>query len=457
MKKIFIFLAVGVIAIVLLPLLGNKVVQNELDNRIKTLSIYGLQISKNTEESTYFDTKRHYEFVLKDVDKFSKYLQRFSYNQLPPYMDAMLLGVKIGVDMEYSNFLFDDSIGVDIYPLSLSKELTQDLQKTDMEFYKHIEMFLKDRGVLYHINYHVSSSSFDGYFKNIQEEYLLKDSSKMAINIKKVIFSGEGPLIAPTVLKSEIGHINLGFIDEKGVELSLKIDDFFSTSNFESNSTYLSTANFKNVEYKVAGTQRSDVLFKGSNFYLNASSNIQNEKGEIYLKNSFDKMSFKTNLMTFAIDNFNSDMALNDINKESFEELRVLLFDSKINNSNGLDKKFEKSILKFLSKGFSFNIADFSIDKFKIDNKNIEGFNLMANVTLKEDSDFSKNIQEVPVRILQNISAKAKFVFSKDMMNIIYKDVPVKMIKYAKKQGDDFVLNMKYENSKFIINDKVIK
>jgi len=81
----------------------------------------------------------------------------------------------------------------------------------------------------------------------------------------------------------------------------------------------------------------------------------------------------------------------------------------------------------------------------------------MANLTLKEDSDFSKNIQEVPVRILQNISAKAKFVFSKDMMNIIYKDVPVKMIKYAKKQGDDFVLNMKYENSKFIINDKVIK
>ena len=458
MKKIFLLIAIIAITVILLPLLGNQVVQNELNNRIDTLTSYGLETTKSVETSGYFNASRHYEFVVKDAKKFSKYLQQFSESQLPPYMDAMLLGVKVGVDMEYSNFLFDDELSVDIYPLSLSKEMMEGMQKDDIEFYKYIKTLLESKGVLYHINYKVASSDFDGYLKDIKEEYLLKDGSKVVLNIKKAIFSGNGPLIAPTVLKSTIGYIGFNYIDN-GEEFALKLNDFTSTSNFESHSTYASTAKFKDIEYKISGTRMSDISLKGSNFYLNASSNIQNEKAEFYVKSSFDDFSIKTKTSSFLANGFNYDMALSEIDKDSFEELRVLLFESKANTpSQDLEKKIQKSSIELLSKGFVFNIADFSLDNFTMkENKNVKGFKIMANMVLKEDANLSKTIRKSSLAALQNMAVDAKFVFSKEMMKIIYKDVPIKLNEYAKEQGDDYVFNIKYKDSKFSINDKLIK
>ena len=457
MKKIFLFIAVLAITVLLLPLLGNKVVQNELNNRIDTLTSYGLETAKSVEKATYFNASRHYEFVVKDAKKFSKYLQQFSESQLPPYMDAMLLGVKVGVDMEYSNFLFDDEVKVDIYPLSLSEEMMKGMQKDDIGFYKYIKTLLESKGVLYHINYHVTSSDFNGYLKDIDEQYLLKDNSKVILNIKKAVFSGNGVLIAPNILKSTIEHIGFIYLD-KGEEFSLMLDHFTSTSNFESHSTYASTVKFKDIEYKISGTRMSDILLKGSNFYLNASSNIQNEKAEFYLKSSFDNFGITTKISSFLANGFNYDMALGEIDKESFEELRVLLFESKVNHSQSLQNKIEKSSIKLLSKGFVFNVADFSLDSFTMkENKNVKGFKIMANMVLKEDANLSKTIRKSSLAALQNIIVNAKFVFSKEMMKIIYKEVPIKLNEYAKEQGDDYVFNIKYKDSKFSINDKLIK
>jgi hypothetical protein len=457
MKKIFLLIAVIAITVILLPLLGNRVVQNELNNRIDTLTSYGLQATKSVEKVSYFNVKRHYEFMVEDAKKFSKYLEQFSDTQLPPYMEAMLLGVRVGVDMEYSNFLFDDGLSIDIYPLSLSKEMMEGIQKDDTEFYKYIKTLLESKGVLYHINYSVASSDFDGYLKDIDEEYLLKDGSKVLLNIKKAIFSGNGALIAPTVLQSSIGYMGFSYI-HNGEAFVLKLDDFDSTSNFESHSTYASTAKFKNIEYKISGTRRSDISLKGSNFYLNASSNIQNENAEVYLKSSFDKFGIKIKTSSFLADGFNYDMALSEVDKDSFEELRVLLFESKTNGSKELEKKIQKSSIKLLSKGFVFNIADFSLHNFTMkENKNVRGFKMMASMVLKEDTNLSKTIQKSPSQVLQNLLLDAKLVFSKEMMSIIYKEIPLRIKKYAKEQGDDVVFNIRYKDTKFSINDKLIK
>jgi len=459
MKKLLLFVAIAAITVILLPILGNQVVQNELNNRIETLSSYGVEARKSVESSTYFTATRHYEFVIKDAGKFLKYLEQISDNQLPPYMDAMLLGVVVGVDMSYSNFLFDKGVKVDIYPLSLSENMMNGIKKDDKDFYKYITTLLGNKGILYHINYDLANKDFDGYLKDIKEEYILKDGSKAVLNISKVLFSGSGALIAPTALKSTVGHVDFSFIRDSE-KFSLKIDDFTSTSNFESHSTYASTAKFKEIEYKISGTKMSDLSLKGSNLYINASSNIQNEKAEFYLKSSFDDFGITTNRTSFMANGFNYDMALNDIDKESLEELRLLLIHAKTNHSHDLQAKIEKSSIKLLSKGFTFNMAEFSLDNFTLkDKKRVKGFNIITNIVLKPDANLSKMIQKSPLIVLQNIVLNAKLIFSKEMMNLIYKEAKAieSVKKYAQEDGDNFVFNVKYADSKLSVNDKPIK
>ena len=62
MKKSLLLIIIVVIVVSLLPFLGNKIVQNELDNNIETLTSYGVEVKKDSEESSYLSTKKHYEF-----------------------------------------------------------------------------------------------------------------------------------------------------------------------------------------------------------------------------------------------------------------------------------------------------------------------------------------------------------------------------------------------------------
>ncbi|MCD6190515.1 MAG: hypothetical protein J7K14_03115 [Sulfurimonas sp.] len=120
LKKFIIFIVVAVILAAALPIIGNKLVQNRLEDRLTTLSSYGLEVSKAETESSYLSTKKHFEFLLRDADKFVEYLNKYSDQQIPPYVNAAFEGVLIGADVEYSNIPMSKAVSVDIYPLSLS-------------------------------------------------------------------------------------------------------------------------------------------------------------------------------------------------------------------------------------------------------------------------------------------------------------------------------------------------
>ena len=66
MKKIGIFILVAVLVAAALPIIGNKLIENSLDDRLTTLSSYGLEVSKAETDSSYLSTKKHFEFLLKD-------------------------------------------------------------------------------------------------------------------------------------------------------------------------------------------------------------------------------------------------------------------------------------------------------------------------------------------------------------------------------------------------------
>ncbi|MEA3331669.1 MAG: DUF945 family protein [Campylobacterota bacterium] len=456
MKKLLLLTIIVVIVVALLPFLGNRVVKSELDNNIQTLTSYGIEVAKSSEEATYLSAKKHYEFLVKDSKKFLKYLEQFSDNQLPPYIDAALAGVLVGVDLEYSNFLFSDEVSADIYPLSLSSEMMEGIKKEDKDFYKYLKTLLESRGVLYHINYKIVSEGFDGYIKDIKEEYLLQDGSKIVLNISDAIFDGTGSLIAPTTLNSTIQKIGFNATHD-GEEFSLVLNDFTSNSNFKSHSTYTMQANLQSLEYKISGTKKSDVLVDSSDISVNISSNIEGEKAEFDAKSSFKELEIKTQTASFLASGLNYVLRVSDVDKDALEGLRVLLSRTKSSYSNSLQDQIEKSTLNLFSKGLRFDIEEFSLANFSIkDKKDIDGFKIKVNIVLKEDVALHKKSKPSPLSLLQNITLDAKLKFSKEMMAIIYKEVSLSksMKNYAVEEGDNVVFNVKFLDKKLSINGK---
>lgn len=244
MKKIIIFIVVAVILAAVLPIIGNKLVENSLDDRLTTLSSYGLEVSKAETDSSYLSTKKHFEFLLRDADKFVAYLNKYSDQQIPPYVNAAFEGVLIGADIEYSNIPLSKAVTINIYPLSLSKNMMSSIKEDDLDFYNYLEKFLHSKGVLYHINYNIVSEDFDGYIQDIQESHTLKDGTKLSLNLLSATFSGNGELIAPNSIISNIQTINME-IDSAKTKVTFSLDGFSSSSSFESRSTYISGGKLK--------------------------------------------------------------------------------------------------------------------------------------------------------------------------------------------------------------------
>ncbi|MBU0719807.1 YdgA family protein [bacterium] len=456
MKKFLIISILIILFIALLPLVGNKIVEDELKNRIELLTSYGVKVQNSATDSNYFSTKRHYEFLLSDAEKFMEYLNQYSDTQLPPYVNAMLHGTVIGIDIHYSNFPLSDSVSVDIYPLSLSSEIAQNIKKSDFGFYNYLKTLLESKGVLYHIDYNILNREFNGYIKDIKEGHLLEDNSKITLNISKALYDGEGALIAPTKLNASADL--LGFKVEKPKELfSADLKGFRSSSIFESETTYASSIMISDIEFLVKESSFRDTLLQAKNIKVNLSSNTQGAKAEFYAKSSFEDFKLQTDSAKIRASDFNYDISLSEVDKDSFEELRILMAKAKTNSTDELQAKMEQSIYKIMSKGVIVTLADFSVEKIGAEDKEaMKGFSIKANIILAEDANMTKNIRKSPLLLAKNLTVDAKIKISKEIFAFVNEKAPMSSLAkmYAKEEGEVLVFDIKYDKGELNINGK---
>jgi len=315
MKKITIFILVVVLVLAALPIVGNKLIENAIDDRLTTLSSYGLEISEAQTDSSYLTTQKHFKFLLKDSQKLIAYLNQYSDKQIPPYVDAMFEGVLIGADVEYSNFPLTKDIIINIYPLSLSQKMMQDMKADDLNFHDYLEKFLHSQGILYHINYNIMSEDFKGNMKDIKESYTLKDGTILSLNLLNATYSGNGELIAPNTLISNIEKINL-VVENREEKLTFILDDFSSSSVFESQSTYITGGDLKKIQLSIDAVD-ANLFFNASDIKVNFSSNSQGEKTELNSRSSLSALSIQSDKIDFVIKDFIYDMAMIGLDKDS--------------------------------------------------------------------------------------------------------------------------------------------
>lgn len=459
MKKFLLVLAVIIGVIALLPILGNKVADKVLKDGIELLTSNGLELKNDKTDSTYLSTKKHYEFLLSDASKFISYINQNSDAKIPHISDSIMSGATVGVDIQYSNFPFSSKVLVDIYPLALPTKMTSELRKEDINFYIYIDKLLKSKAILYHINYYMDDEFFNGYIKNIDEAYMFDDGTKMTFKLLNSTYYGEGSLIAPRNLQTGISNIIIN-INKSGENIVLEMHDLTSASTFESQSTYAASAAMKSMLISVSKSGSDKLEAELNNMKVNISSNTQGNKAELYTKSSLEEFKINSSGINIIASGFNYDISLEAIDKDSYEEFIKLTSQTNTNNSAEFEEKFQATIIKLLSKGLSFSVADLSINKIaRKDKKAIEGFSVMARVVLNEDANLAKKLKSSSKSLTDSINLSSTIKISKELYMLINKEAPVTAVanSLAKEDGNKLVFEIKLNKSKLTVNDKEIK
>ncbi len=453
MKKSIFAVLVLLLIIVSLPSIGNTFIKNSIDERLLELKSFGLQTSKDESVSTYFNTSRHFEFSLKDSKFFLNHLKQYSDKQIPPYVNTMLEGVLIGTDISYSNLPFAKAFEIEIYPMKLSPKISEELKLNDIDFYKYIENFLQEKGVLYHIEYNLLNDDFKGYVKDINEQYILDSGTKLILSLEKAKFQGNGEMLAPKELSSKVKvfHFDVSQ-DEKS--LNIRLSNFKSTSNFESVNKYITSVDVENTFVSLKGTG-NDINMSIERLRTNASSNEQGESTQLNSKTSIKSLEFSSNLEKFNMEKFNFDVALSGLDKKEYLNFTELLSQNNIMNTAKSNAALQTSVMKLLSKGIVLEIADFSVEEFSQNaTETIKGFDIKSNLRLKKDKDLVQKMQVSPLMAIANISVESEIRISKEMYFKLHNNnfILKRFDGYEKEDGDDYIFSFKFIDTKASVN-----
>lgn len=456
MKKILLLLSLVIAIVAYLPILGNKIIENLLNENIEVLKINGIEVIESKTDLSYLQTKKHYEFLLKDANKVVEYLNKFSSEKIPPYINPMLEGVLVGVDLDYSNIPLSKALSIDIYPLKLSDKVISDMQNRDAKLSEYIKSFLQNRGVLLHVNYNLLSKDFDGYIKDINEQQSLKSGARLTLNLQNSIYSGSGELIAPIKLLGSVNKMMVKVADNED-EFLFNMQNFSTDAKFESQTTYLSAAKLEKLQMQMISSENGNIELNISGMVASVSSNMQGVKGEMNAKSTIDSIVINSKELAINASNFNYDIALQGMDKDSFEEVRILASKIKTDDSSKAAENLQNGFIKLLSYGLTLDVNDFSLQKIMIDNaKDLEGFSLKSKATIKEDKSLKDKIKNSPALVVEDVNMSTNLKFSKAIFNLAVEKYPMVVLakEYAKDEANSLVYDFSFINGAFKINDK---
>jgi hypothetical protein len=458
MKKLLALLFVLVLLAAAIPVVGNKLVENTLNEKIELLSAHGIEVKSENIDASYLQTKKHYEFLLKDSEKFLAYLNQNSHREIPPYVNEMVDGILLGADVEYNNIPFVmNAIEADVYVMSLSKNMMQEMKNEDAEFYAFVNSFFEKKGILYHLQYDVITRDFNGYIKDIREQYTLKDDTNVSIDFSGMNYKGSGDLLAPNIISSNVERISLIALKDT-TELRFDLAGFSSASEFESKSRYSSSASLENIALIIKGEE--NIAMYSKDLKMSLSSDTQESFAKMYAKSNFKEFGINTRELNVKVYDLNYDISLSDLDKDALEELQDVVTQAKQSPSNSLELQVRESLIKLLSRGLVLGIDDLSFKKLLLDDtKDLQGISIHSQIFFKEDAALANKLLYTPVLLIQNLDSDIKIKISKEIFNKINENAPMTTLamEYAKVEGESYVFEISFHNGELLVNGRVLK
>ena len=457
MKKSIIVIAVLLAIIATLPIIGNSFMKKTIDIRVNELSSFGLEVKSQSTESSYLSTKRHFVFVLKDSENFVEYLSKYANQQIPPYVNAMLKGTVMGADIEYNNLPFSKSIVVELYPLSLSKDFREKMQKENPAFEIYLSEFLQSKGVLYHISYNLLNDEFKGYVKDIVASYDFKKDLKIAFDLKGTIFKGKGKLIAPQEISSKVKSFHVDIENQKQL-LKLDLSKLSSKSKFDSKNSYKTEMELNNLAVHLTGTDSdANVTMKGLD--ISASSNDTKIKSKLESKVSFKEFHIASKEEVLNMKKFLFELNIDGLDKNKFEVFRSIASKNDLSNSSKYQKDVQTSLIGLLEKGLTIDIKKFSIKDVEIAKiGNIKGFDIKTMIVIKADPSLTQKMAMSPLMAIGDIDFHTKMKINKKMYSYLMQNpgMLIQLNQYVKEDGNNVIFNIDFVDSKMSVNGQAL-
>ena len=457
MKKSIIAVVVFLLLVALLPIIGNRFMKQTINNRITELKTVGLEIKKDATDSSYLATSRHIEFILKNPQKFIAYLNISAHKQSPAYINAMLHGVVLGVDIKYSNLPFVKALEVEISPLTLSDGIRDKKKKKDKDFLRYLQKFLQSKGIVYHINYNIIDKKFNGYMKDIQQKYTFKDGTKIDIELSKANFNGEGIVVAPKMMDTKIKVFHLNIV-QKAETFAMAVEKFSSSMHFDAKSSYLSSARVDKINMRVSGSRNdTDIDVKKLNFHASAIAKGKNT--QLNARASFEQVNIISNNLNIMLKKFGFNMLANEMDKESYMKLIQLLVEAKKGYTPQINREIHERVVTLFSKGFVVKIEKLGVENIILNGKTeLHGFDFKSKFKFLADKDLVQKIKLSPLMAAPDLEVNATLQVAVALYEYLSTKSPMleRVKEYAKEKNGSYIFEMKVKDTKATVNGKAL-
>ena len=368
--------------------------QQELSTQLTELESKGFKIS----EREIKEREEHFVISLDDPKKASAFLTQQGM-ELSVQEAEELKGIKLGVDVEY----LSHAVALELYPVALPTQLSTSVtDENDKKILAQIEKMLEKKTFLLHVTADYSTTSFEGYIKDINET--IQGEQEAKFRLQGLHFSGKIKDEKISQINQTLNVMRLYVSDEINMYLSGLQSNYALTGA----SVYDYITDYT-IE-KVRMDSSDEFELSADAISVHSTSTVKDGLVSETLKSKMKTLEILLEGDRLALENSLLDLKVNNLDVSAFEKLQTVDPDN--------EQEFNAALQKLISNNVHLEITTLSADKVTLQGKKVDGFTLHSSIDIDKSLNLSR-LETNPMYALDKIDAKLKVSLSKELLDVI--------------------------------------
>jgi len=445
----------GGIGVVATPMFYQKQVNKLISTQKQYLSQKGIDISKKSDNDSFFQVNREYILTIKDITPFIKdvypNISSYDLKALKKTFDNTQFLVKLN----FSKYPVAHKEAAKITLYKLNDYTTRNLS-TDFTG-NEILNFIKNKGLEIILDTNSLELS-KATLKNIDLTLHKSKTSKNIMHLKTLntytLFNSKNNST------TNIDNIEFNLVDNH-LKSDISIQNFIYNLSKQNDFNYKTTSSIDTIKYNYEKTLyysnrtiKADFVLKN----ISSNSNVKSIVNNLSVSNSISikKADFHADNNSIIVDNFKLT--------NKFEKLDLISIKKIVDSLKSSPKIDPKELSQYaqtlINKGFKFSIKPLSFDKITINSKkNINISKLDLNFVLNlAQNNFTLNS---PInRLLAYLSADLNIKTTKENIDLLTKINPMIAIylsQIATITKNNVSIDISYKNGRLLSNGKQIR
>jgi len=320
-----------------------------------------------------------------------------------------LTGIQIATDVSY----LKDTITLELYPLTLPTYLTAAFTtENDKKVLAQLEDMIKKKTFLMHVNIVHSTTTFEGYIKDINEK--VEGENDVKLTLQGLHFSGDikKEKIVKYMQRFDTLHLYMGD------ELNRTISGYQSHYALTGTTAYDYTTDYSIENIKIA-EEANGALFADT-IVLHSTSKVKNGLATETLKVKIKNLDLLFEKERFGMQTLDIDMNVSNLDIDTLEKLQK--------TDPNKEKEFDAHLETLVSNNMHVDISNLSVDKVTLHGKEIHGFSLDAKLDIDKSLDIYR-LGMKPKHALHKIDGYINLSLSKEILTLLKED-PKSMLFY---------------------------